>query len=141
METRKPPLTLRLLTFFSFLLGAYLAFNGLALRFFGWDPLVILPGTAWLDPFNVFTAGFQRWIVLTPEALAWPAVVFGTSIAGATWAIWLHRRWGWGASVLINVLSLMFIGPATFLALCNLACLAAPATRTWVVQDDDSPAE
>ena len=140
MDTHKPPLSLRLLTIFSFLLGAYLAFNGLALRFFGWDPLVMLPWTTWLDPFHIFTAGFQRWIFISPEALAWPAVVLGTSIAGATWAVWLHRRWGYGAAVLINALSLMFIGPATLLAICNLACLAAPATRAWV-QDNDSPDE
>jgi len=46
MDDRKPPLTLRLLTLSSFLLGIYLALNGLAIRLFGWDPIVMLPAVA-----------------------------------------------------------------------------------------------
>ncbi len=140
MDDRKPPITLRLLTLCSFLLGVYLAINGLAIRLFGWDPIVMLPGTTWLDPFRLFSSGFDLWITLSPEALAWPAVVLGAGLSGAIWGIWLHQRWGYGAAILINVLSLMFFGPATLLALGNLACMAAPATRAWV-QDPVSPDE
>ncbi|MCK5317573.1 MAG: hypothetical protein KAJ55_06640 [Anaerolineales bacterium] len=138
MDDRKPPITLRLLTLFSFLLGIYLAVNGLAIRLFSWDPIAMLPGTSWLDPFHLFSKGFTQWIILSPEALAWPTIVLGAGLSGAVWGIWLHRRWGYGAAILINVLSLMFFGPATLLALCNLACIAAPATRAWV-QEAESP--
>ena len=138
MDDRKPPITLRLLTLFSFLLGIYLAVNGLAIRLFGWDPIAMLPETSWLDPFHLFSKGFTQWIILSPEALAWPTIVLGAGLSGAVWGIWLHRRWGYGAAILINVLSLMFFGPATLLALCNLACIAAPATRAWV-QEAESP--
>ncbi len=141
MDDRKPPITLRLLTLFSFLLGTYLAVNGLAIRLFGWNPIVMLPGASWLDPFHIFTKGFTQWIFLSPDALAWPAVVLGAGLSGAIWGIWLHRQWGYGAAILINVLSLMFVGPATLFALGNLACIAAPATRAWVHEevspDDD----
>lgn len=140
MDDRKPPITLRLLTLFSFLLGIYLVANGLAIRLFGWDPIVMLPVTSWLDPFHLFSKGFDQWVFLTPEALAWPAVVLGAGLSGAIWGIWLHRQWGYGAAILINVFSLMFIGPATLLALGNLACMAAPATRDWA-QDAVSPDE
>jgi len=138
MNDRTPPITLRLLTLSSLLLGIYLAINGLAIRLFGWDPIVMLPGTDWLDPFNIFSQGFDRWIVLTPEALAWPAIVLGGGLSGAIWGLWLHRAWGYGAAIFISVLSLMFFGPATLLALCNLACLSAPSTRAWV-QEAESP--
>ncbi len=140
MDDRKPPITLRLLTLFSFLLGIYLVTNGLAVRLFGWNPIVVIPGASWLDPCHLFTKGFDQWVVLKPEALAWPAIVLGAGLSGAIWGIWLHRQWGYGAAILINVVSLMFIGPATLLALCNLACLAAPATRAWV-QEADPPDE
>lgn len=132
MTDRKPPITLRLLTLSSLLLGIYLAVNGLAIRLFGWDPIVMLPGASWLDPFHLFSKGFDQWIIITPEVLAWPTIVLGAGLSGAIWGIWLHRQWGYGAAILINVLSLMFFGPATLLALCNLACIAAPATRAWV---------
>ncbi len=132
MDERKPPITLRLLTLSSLLLGIYLAVNGLAIRLFGWDPIVMLPGASWLDPFHLFSKGFDQWIIITPEVLAWPTIVLGAGLSGAIWGIWLHRQWGYGAAILINVLSLMFFGPATLLALCNLACIAAPATRAWV---------
>ncbi len=138
MDDREPPITLRLLTLFSFLLGIYLAVNGLAIRLFSWDPIAMLPGTSWLDPFHLFSKGFTQWIILSPETLAWPTIVLGAGLSGAVWGIWLHRRWGYGAAILINVLSLMFFGPATLLALCNLACIAAPATRAWV-QEAESP--
>ena len=131
MDDHKPPITLRLLTLFSFLLGISLAVNGLAIRLFGWDPIVMLPGTSWLDPFHLFSKGFTQWISLSPEAFAWPTVVLGAGLSGAVWGIWLHRQWGYGAAILINVISLMFVGPATLLALGNLACMAAPATRAW----------
>lgn len=140
MDDRKPPITLRLLTLSSFILGIYLTVNGLALRLFGWDPIVMLPGTSWLDPFHLFTKGFEKWVFLSPEALAWPAVVLGAGLSGAIWGIWLHKRWGYGTAILINVVSLMFAGPATLFALCNLACIAAPATRAWV-QEAVSPDE
>ena len=132
MDDRKPPITLRLLTLFSFLLGVYLVINGLAVRLFGWNPIVVISGASWLDPCHIFTEGFDQWITIKPEALAWPAVVLGAGLSGAIWGVWLHKQWGYGAAILINVVSLMFIGPATLLALCNLACLAAPATRAWV---------
>lgn len=138
MDDHKPPITLRLLTLSSFLLGIYLTINGLAIRLFGWDPIVMLPGTSWLDPFHLFSNGFDQWIILTPGALAWPMIVLGAGLSGAIWGIWLHRKWGYGAAILINVLSLMFIGPATLLALCNLVCIAVPATRAWV-QETESP--
>ena len=140
MDDRKPPITLRLLTLFSFLLGIYLVANGLAIRLFGWNPIVALPGATWLDPCHIFSKGFDQWIIIKPEALAWPAIVLGAGLSGAIWGIWLHRQWGYGATILINVVSLMFIGPATLFALCNLACLAAPTTRAWV-QEADSPDE
>ena len=63
MDDRKPPITLRLLTLFSFLLGIYLAVNGLAIRLFGWDPIVMLPVTSWLDPFHLFSKGFETHVV------------------------------------------------------------------------------
>jgi len=140
MDDLKPPITLRLLTLFSALLGIYLVVNGLAIRLFGWDPIVILPGASWLDPFHIFSKGFDQWLILSPEALAWPTVVLGTGLSGAIWGIWLHKQWGYGAAIVINVLSLIFVGPATLFALCNLACITAPATRSWV-QEAESPDE
>jgi hypothetical protein len=140
MDDLKPPITLRLLTLFSALLGIYLVVNGLAIRLFGWDPIVILPGASWLDPFHIFSKGFDQWLILSPEALAWPTVVLGAGLSGAIWGIWLHKQWGYGAAIVINVLSLMFFGPATLFVLCNLACIAAPATRSWV-QEAESPYE
>jgi hypothetical protein len=140
MDDRKPPIMLRLLTLFSALLGIYLIVNGLAIRLFGWDPIVILPGASWLDPFHIFSEGIDQWLILSPEALAWPAVVLGAGLSGAVWGIWLHKQWGYGAAIVINVLSLIFFGPATLIALCNLACIAAPTTRSWV-QEAESPDE
>ena len=140
MDDLKPPITLRLLTLFSALLGIYLVVNGLAIRLFGWDPIVILPGASWLDPFHIFSKGFDQWLILSPEALAWPTVVLGTGLSGAIWGIWLHKQWGYGAAIVINVLSLIFVGPATLFALCNLACITAPATRSRV-QEAESPDE
>jgi hypothetical protein len=136
MNHRKPPITLRLLTLFSFLLGIYLVANGLAIRIFGWNPIVALPGASWLDPCHVFSKGFDQWVIIKPEALAWPAVVLGASLSGAIWGIWLQRKWGYGAAILINAISLMVFGPATLFAFCNLTCLAAPATRAWTQEAD-----
>ncbi len=127
---RRPPSSLLLLTFFGALLGGWMTFGGLYLRWFNQtSPIQSLIGS-WIQILS------SSPNLLSPEIdvsyLAWPLLAIGLAWAGALSALWQKLRWASSVTTFLGFLSLLTFGLGTLLALLVLICLRMPATNRWL---------
>ncbi len=133
---RRPPSSLLLLTFFGALLGGWMTFGGLYLRWFNQtSPIQSLIGS-WIQILS------SSPNLLSPEIdvsyLAWPLLAIGLAWAGALSALWQKLRWASSVTTFLGFLSLLTFGLGTLLALLVLICLRMPATNRWLNSVEES---
>jgi hypothetical protein len=116
-----------LLTLTGSILGTWLSLSGLFIRVFG-QALSLGGGLAWA---GWLPAGAG----ITPQMVGWPLVVVGTAWFGALCGLWLRLGWAYRVSVGLGLVSLLYPGLGTALALGALICLWVPPTRRWVFED------
>lgn len=121
---RRSPIAPRLLIVCGAVLGGWMAIDGLYGRLFG----------SFLSLF-----GHPAWWLRIPEVLgadpasfAWPLVVVGTAWSGALSGMAMRLGWAYRVCWILAVLSLLYLGPGTVLALLILFLLMAPSTRAWL---------
>jgi hypothetical protein len=121
----RPPLTVWLFMACSWLLGWWMAFDGLHNRLFG-DYIRI---NGQLGPW----AGLARAAGLDPNQLAFTFVAFGLGLVGASLGVMLRRQWGYGASLVLSAICLLYLGFGTPLALLSLVWLLLRPTRAYLI--------
>ncbi len=119
------PWTVRLYVGLSWLLGWWLALDGLHQRLFG--DYVRLGGQ--LGPW----ANLASAVGLDPQSLGMTFVALGLAGLGATFGVVLRRRWGYTAGLITSALGLLYIGFGLPVALACLVLLLLPATRAYVL--------
>lgn len=122
-ESTAPPLSIRLFFLSSWLLGGLLTADGLYQRLTGG----FLPAEA-LMPWIPLVRGLG----LQPVDLGWPLLVAGLSLVGASFGVYLRRRWGVLTGLLVSGLAVFYPYPGTLLALACLALLLSPPTRAYL---------
>lgn len=100
-----------------------MALDGLHARLFG-DYIRLRGEIGWW-------VALPRAVGLDPLALAWPLIVLGTAWFGALSGLWLGLGWGFRGVAGLAVVSLLYLGPGTALALIILACLWAGRLDRW----------
>ena len=120
----RPPLTVWLFMGCSWLLGWWMAFDGLHNRIFG--DYVRINGQ--LGPW----AGLVQAVGVEPNQLAFTLVAFGLGLIGASFGVYLRRPWGYAASVVISAVCLLYVGFGTPLAALCLLWLLLPSTRAYL---------
>jgi len=111
---RKASVGLLAVTVAGAILGAWMAADGLHVRLYG--EFLRLFGSD-LPTSLAESAG------LAPQAVAWPLLVIGLTWFGALSSLWLGHKWGVQATIVLAVLSLLYVGPGTILGLVVLAGL------------------
>jgi hypothetical protein len=119
------PWTVRLYVGLSWLLGWWLALDGLHQRLFG--DYVRLGGRLgpWAD---VATA-----LGLDPQRFGMAFVALGLAGLGASFGVVLRRRWGYTAALVTSALGLLYLGFGLPVALACLVLLLLPVTRAYVL--------
>ncbi len=120
---QRPPILLVLLMLAGAVLGGWMAWDGLHARLFG-DFLRLQGQIGWW-------AAIPRAVQAEPLALAWPLVALGAAWFGALSGLWLKLRWGYRATIVLALVSLLYLGPGTVLGLVILICLWAGRLRRW----------
>ncbi|MGH2522927.1 MAG: hypothetical protein ACRDH2_10530 [Anaerolineales bacterium] len=123
---RRAPLTVWLFFAFSWLLGGWLAFDGLHQRLFG--DYVRIDGQ--LGPWAVLV----RAVGVDPLSLGWFFIVLGLALIAASFGLYLRRRWGYYVGLGASALGLLYLGFGTPVALICLALLLLKPTRNYVWQ-------
>jgi len=108
----------------SWLLGWWLTFDGLRDRLFG--DYTRLNGQ--LGPW----AGLAQSAGLNVNSLAYSFVAFGLGLIGASFGLYLRRRWGYAASLVLSAICLLYLGFGTAAAAVCIVCLLLPPTRTYL---------
>ena len=109
----------------SWLLGWWMAFDGLHQRLFG--EYVRLNGQ--LGPW----ADLARAAGVDPQSLSFIFVAVGLGLIGASFGLYLRRRWGYATSLLLSSAGLLYLGFGTPAALLCVGMLLLPATRRYIV--------
>ncbi len=120
----RPPLTVWLFMGCSWVLGWWMAFDGLHNRLFG--DYVRINGQ--LGPW----AGLAQAVRVEPNQLAFTFVAFGLGLIGASFGVYLRRPWGYAASMVISAVCLLYVGIGTPLAALCLLWLLLPSTRAYL---------
>jgi hypothetical protein len=120
----RPPLTVWLYVAFSWLLGWWMVFDGLHQRL--WGDYFRINGQLgpWAD--LVRAAGFD------PQRLGLTFVALGFGLIGASFGVYLRRRWGYATSLLLSAVSLLYLGFGTPVALVCLILLLLKPTRGYI---------
>jgi hypothetical protein len=121
----RPPLTVWLFMLLSWVLGWWLAFDGLHQRLFG--DYVRIDGQ--LGPW----ADLARAAGIDPFSLSFTFVAIGLGLIGASFGVFLRRRWGFVTSLLLLACTLLYVGFGTPVSLVCLILLRLPATRAYFV--------
>lgn len=121
---KKPPLTVWAFFFFSWLLGWWLAFDGVHQRLFG--DYVRLNGQ--LGPW----ASVASAAGLDPQNLSWFFVALGCSLISASFGLYLGRAWGRSLGLVTSAVALLYLGFGTPVALVCLIMLLVKPTREYV---------
>ena len=121
----KPPLTVWLFFGFSWLLGWWLAFDGVHQRL--WGDYVRIDGQ--LGPW----AALVSRMGLDPQSLGWFFVVLGLSLIAASFGLYLRRRWGYNVGLAASSISLLYLGFGAPVALVCVALLLLRPTRTYLL--------
>jgi len=114
--------------FFSWLMGWWLAFDGLHQRLFG--DYVRINGQ--LGPW----AGLVSAAGIDPQSLGWFFIVLGLSLISASFGVYLGRRWGHGLGLVCALIGLLYLGFGTPVALACLILLLLKPTRKYVTGDE-----
>jgi hypothetical protein len=122
--TMRPPLTVWLFMVLSWILGWWLGFDGLHQRLFG--DYIRIGGQ--LGPW----AGLARAVGVDPFSLSFTFVAFGLGLIGATFGVFLRRRWGFYTSLLFLACMLLYLGFGTPVAAVCLILLLLPPTRAYL---------
>lgn len=126
---QRPPIPLVLLTFAGAVLGGWMAWDGLHARLFG-DFIRLQGQLGWW-------AAIPRAVNAEPLTLAWPLVALGAAWFGALSGLWLRLRWGYRATIVMALVSLLYLGPGTALSLVVLICLWAGRLGRWVAPEQE----
>ena len=126
LSLTRPPPAVRLFFIPSWLLGGWLAFDGLHQRLFG--DYVRVDGQ--LGPW----AGLARAVGVDPLSLGWFFIVLGLGLIAASFGLYLRRRWGYYVGLGASALGLLYLGFGTPVALVCLALLLLKATRAYIQQ-------
>jgi len=126
----KLPLTLRLFFAFSWLMGWWLAFDGLRHRLFG--DYARIQGQ--LGPWAALVSALG----LNPHQLDWFFIVLGLSLIAASFGIYLRRRWGYNVGLGLSAIGLLYLGFGTPVALICLVLLLLKPTRVYVRGDREA---
>jgi hypothetical protein len=120
----RPPLTVWLFMACSWVLGWWMAFDGLHNRLFG--DYVRINGQ--LGPW----VGLVRAVGLEPNQLGFTFVAFGLGLIGGSFGVYLRRPWGYAASLVICAACLLYLGFGTPLAVLCLLWLVLRPTRAYL---------
>lgn len=121
----RPPLTVWLFMVCSWIIGWWMAFDGLHSRMFG--DYVRINGQ--LGPW----AGLVRAAGLDPNQLAFTFVAVGLGLIGASFGLYLRRPWGYAASLVLTAVCLLYLGFGTPVAVLCLVWLLLRPTRAYIV--------
>ncbi len=121
---KKPPLTVWLFFFFSWLLGWWLAFDGVHQRLFG--DYVRLNGQ--LGPW----ASVASAAGLDPQSLSWFFIALGCSLISASFGLYMGRSWGRSLGLVTSAVALLYLGFGAPVALVCLILLLLKPTRAYV---------
>jgi hypothetical protein len=130
LSTSKPPLTVWLFFAFSWLIGWWLAFDGLRHRLFG--DYARIQGQ--LGPWAALVSALG----LNPHQLDWFFIVLGLSLIAASFGIYLRRRWGYNVGLGLSAIGLLYLGFGTPVALICLVLLLLKPTRVYVRGDREA---
>ena len=119
------PLTVWLFMLLSWVLGWWLAADGLNQRLFG-DYFRI---NGQLGPW----ADLARAVGVDPFSLSFSFVAFGLGLIGATFGLFLRRHWGYYTSLLLTACLLLYLGFGTPVALACVILLLLRPTRAYLV--------
>ena len=121
----RAPWSVRFYVGLSWLLGWWLAFDGLHQRLFG--DYVRLGGQ--LGPW----ADLASALGIDPRRLGMTFVALGLAGVGASFGVVLRRRWGYNAALITSALCLLYVGFGLPVALACLILLLLPVTRAYVL--------
>jgi hypothetical protein len=121
----RPPITVWLFIAFSWLLGWWMAFDGLHQRMFG----DYFRPNGQLGPW----ASLAQAAGVDPSRLGLTFVAVGLGLIGASFGVYLRRRWGYAAGLLLSAASLLYLGFGTPVALLCIVCLLPRPTRAYLV--------
>ncbi len=120
----RPPLSVWVYCVCAWLLGWWLAFDGLRQRVTG--DYTRLNGQ--LGPWAALVSA----VGLDPLSLGWFFVVLGLSFVAASFGLYLRQRWGYTVGLAASAIGLLYLGLGTPVAvICLVALLVAP-TRAYV---------
>ena len=124
-KAARPPLTVWVFMAASWLLGWWMAFDGLHQRL--WGDYIRLNGQLgpWAD--LAHSAGVD------PQSLSFIFVAVGTGLLGASFGLFFRRRWGFATSLMLLAPGLLYLGFGAPLAMLCIAMLLLPATRRYLV--------
>jgi hypothetical protein len=103
-----------------------MTFDGLHQRL--WGDYVRLGGQLGLWEDLALTAGID------PGRLALTFMALGLGLVGASFGVYLRRRWGYSLSLIGCGIALLYLTFGTLVALAGLVLLVLPATRRYVLE-------
>jgi hypothetical protein len=125
LASARPPLTVWLFMIFSWMLGWWLALDGLRQRL--WGDYFRINGQ--LGPW----ADLSRAVGIDPFSLSFTFVAFGLGLIGATFGLFLRRRWGYYTSLVLLACALLYLGFGTPVAVLCIILLLLPPTRAYLI--------
>src|ERR1041384_577255 len=129
----KAPVTVWLFFLFSWLLGWWMAFDGMHQRVFG--DYVRINGQ--LGPW----VAVVRALRIDPQSLGFFFVFLGLCFVAASFGVYLRRRWGYNVGLAASALSLLYLGFGTpVAALCLIVLLLKPTRPYLATRREESPA-
>jgi hypothetical protein len=121
----KAPWTIWLYVALSWVLGWWMAVDGLHQRL--WGDYIRLGGQ--LGPW----ADLALALGINPQRLGMTFVALGFAVLGATFGVVLRRRWGYNAALIASALCLLYLGFGLPVAIACLILLLLPVTRAYVL--------
>jgi hypothetical protein len=121
----RAPWPVRLYVGLSWLLGWWLALDGLRQRLLG--DYVRIGGQ--LGPW----ADLATATGIDPQRLGMMFVALGLAMVGATFGVVLRRRWGYYAALATSAIGLLYVGFGLPVALACVVLLLLPVTRRYVL--------
>ena len=118
------PLTVWLFFIFSWLIGWWLAYDGVRQRVTG--DYTRLNGR--LGPWAALVSS----LAIDPLSLSWFFVVLGLGFVASSFGLYLRQRWGLNVGLAASLLGLFYLGFGTPVAVICLVVLLLPATRAYV---------
>ncbi len=123
-RTVRTPWTVRLYLLLSWVLGWWMALDGLHERL--WGDYVRLNGQ--LGPW----AGLAQALGVAPQRLGMTFVALGLALIGASFGVSFRRRWGYNAALATAAISLLYLGFGTPVALACLVLLLLRPKRAFI---------